>query len=98
MYGCPHEIEEVVKVVLGDRDGLVSGESWYSGDHMIFVQQGVPALAFTAELMPELMATVTHTLEDKPELVDPKKLVQLAQALRDLILNLPAPISGSAAL
>ncbi len=55
---------------------------------MIFVQSGLPAIAFTAELMPELMATVTHTPADQPELVDPQKLVEIARALESLVLQL----------
>jgi len=54
------------------------------------VQQGIPALAFTAELMPELMRTVTHTRRDTPELVDPARLVELARALEALIRRFPA--------
>jgi hypothetical protein len=31
---------------------------------------------------------VTHTAKDRPELVDPAKLVNAALALRDLIFNI----------
>ena len=54
---------------------------------MIFVQRGVPSIAFTAELMPELMATVTHTPADRPELVDPQRLVEVTRALESLVLQ-----------
>jgi aminopeptidase YwaD len=55
---------------------------------MIFVQSGVPAIAFTAELMPELMASITHTMADTPDNIDPRKLVEVARALESLILHL----------
>jgi aminopeptidase YwaD len=55
---------------------------------MIFVQKETPAIAFTAEKMGELMATVTHTARDTPDLIDSAKLVELALALRSFIAGL----------
>ena len=52
---------------------------------MIFVQNGVSSLAFTAKKMPELMASVTHTPLDTPEIIDPSKLVEPALAVSSLI-------------
>jgi aminopeptidase YwaD len=57
---------------------------------MIFVQKDIPAIAFTAEHMPELMKTVTHTQLDTPDLIDCARLVELAQALEDFILRMPS--------
>ena len=85
MYGCPVEVKGTARVTFEVYPGLVEGEAWYSGDHMIFVQQGVPALALTAAQMPELMRTVTHTSRDAPELVDEAKLVEVARALEGLV-------------
>lgn len=44
-----------------------------------------PALALTSERVFELMASVIHTAQDWPELVDPLRLVQVAQALAGLV-------------
>jgi hypothetical protein len=55
---------------------------------MIFVMNQVPAIAFTAELMPELMRTVTHTAADTPDLIDSRKLVEVAAALNALVRSL----------
>ena len=65
--------------------GIITGEPWYQGDHMIFVQNGRPAIAFTAEKITDLMATVTHTPRDTPEIVEYGKLVEIAKALNDFI-------------
>jgi hypothetical protein len=35
--------------------------------------------------MPELMTTITHTAKDTPEVIDTAKLVELAEALKELI-------------
>lgn len=66
----------------------MKGEQWYQGDHMIFVQNEIPAMAITAERVMELMATVTHTAQDVHEIVDCSKLVELAQALRSFMTQL----------
>jgi aminopeptidase YwaD len=47
-----------------------------------------PALAITSELLTELMAEITHTPKDRPEVVDTTKPVKVALALRDLLLYL----------
>lgn len=84
-YECPDEIMNRANRVFRGYSGLATGEPWYQGDHMVFVQQGRPAMAFTSEYAPELMATVTHTSADLPDLVDPGKLVELATALKEFI-------------
>ena len=81
-YECAPELEQGVESVLRGIDGLIRGEPWFNGDHMIFVQSGVSCMAITAELMPELMRTVTHTAADTPDIIDCYKLVEVAQALK----------------
>lgn len=84
-YECSQQLEDRVEDVLRKFDGLVRGEPWFNGDHMVFVQNQVPALAITSEFMTELMKTVTHTSLDTPENIDCHKLVELAEALNALI-------------
>jgi hypothetical protein len=43
-----------------------------------------PAQALTSERVSDLLTTILHTPEDRPELVDSMKLVASAYALRDL--------------
>ena len=52
---------------------------------LIFVQNERPAIAFTAEKIAELMATITHTPNDTPDLIDYGKLVDIACALAEFI-------------
>lgn len=92
-YGCSPEVEEGGREVFDTFDGLVSGEPWFSGDHMIFVQAGVPSIAITSELTSELMTTVTHTALDRPEIVESQKLVEVARALDALIIYLTRSLS-----
>ena len=85
LYECPSEIEQKAHNIFSRYSGTVIGETWYQGDHMIFVQKGKPAIALTSEKMPELMAAITHTPKDTPDMVDCEKLIEAASALRDFI-------------
>ena len=87
-YDCSEELGGKAEDAFKDFDGLCRGEPWFSGDHMIFVQNKVPAIAITAEQMPELMKTVTHTSEDTPDLLDYRKLVVVAELLNKLVRTL----------
>ncbi|UCF62567.1 MAG: M28 family peptidase [Anaerolineaceae bacterium] len=87
-YECAPKLEKKAEEVFQRFDGLARGEQWFSGDHMIFVQSGVPAMAFTSENMPELMRTVTHTSSDTPDIIDCDKLVDLAESLDALVRSL----------
>jgi hypothetical protein len=55
---------------------------------MLFVQNQRPALALTSHQFTELWTHIAHTSEDRPEIVDPAKLVTIGLTLRDLLLDL----------
>ncbi|MCX5973088.1 MAG: Zn-dependent exopeptidase M28, partial [Coprothermobacterota bacterium] len=86
-YQLPKGIRRRANGAFGSFEGLVAGEPWAQGDHMMFVQKGIPAMAITSERFPELMATVTHTAKDVPDLIDCTKLVEVASALERFIVN-----------
>ncbi len=88
MYDCPAEIASVVHQVVAPRQGLVEGEPWYQGDHGLYLINQIPALALTSEALAELMGGITHTPRDTPEIIDPARLVEVAEALADLLLRL----------
>jgi aminopeptidase YwaD len=87
-YECSEAVQAKAIGVFSGYPGLCPGDAWYSGDHMIFVMNQAPAIAFTAELMPQLMETVTHTMADTPDLIDSRKLVEVAASLNDLVRSL----------
>jgi aminopeptidase YwaD len=91
LYDCPEEIQAQADGVFGPYGGIVKGEPWHQGDHMIFVQKGRPAIAFTSENMRELMATITHTAADTPDVVDCGRLYEVARALESFITGFPMP-------
>ncbi len=88
LYECPEAVSTLVRQVFSAYTGMAEGEQWYQGDHMIFVQSQVPALAITTEQFMEMETQIAHTPQDTPELVDTSHLANLALALRDLALAL----------
>jgi aminopeptidase YwaD len=88
LYDCPPGIAASIRRVFSGHTGLVEGEPWYQGDHGLFLMNQIPALAITSERLTELMAEITHSPKDRPEIVDSGKLVTVALALRDLLLHL----------
>lgn len=88
LYDCPDKIANVIHQTLARQDGIVAGEQWYQGDHMIFVQNQVPALAFTSERAIELFMHITHTPKDAPEIIDCAKLAEVTMAIRELLFEL----------
>lgn len=88
LYGCPPDLDSVIRNALASHPGLVEGPPWYQGDHGLYLMNQIPALAFTSELLEELMAGYTHTPNDTPAVVDAAKLVAVAHALCDVLLVL----------
>lgn len=87
-YGCPPQIEGKAEEVFRSFPGLVRGEPWFAGDHMIFVQNHAPSIAFTSEYAPELLRTVIHTVADAPDIIDYTKLVEVANSIHALVRSL----------
>jgi aminopeptidase YwaD len=84
----------VIAEAFSARDELVEGEPWYQGDHGLFLMNGVPALAITSQRMAEVLSRIAHTARDRPELVDVSKLVEIAAALRDVVVKVDLAADG----
>jgi aminopeptidase YwaD len=95
LYDCPADLDGVIRRLFSAHQGLIEGEPWYQGDHGLFMINHIPALAITSELLTELMADITHTPKDTVEIVDPAKLVTVAFALRDLLLDLDQSVQAN---
>jgi aminopeptidase YwaD len=86
-YGLPEEIKKKANQVLKKFNGIKEGVQWPQGDHSIFIQNGCPAIAVSSEWFTENIASqeITHTPKDDIEIVDCRKLVEIAEALSILI-------------
>jgi len=88
LYGCPDALASSIRAAFSRHADMLEGPPWYQGDHMVFMQNGVPAVAITSEEAMQYLATITHSVRDRPELVDSAKLVHIALAVQDLLLDL----------
>jgi len=89
-YGLPEEIEKNANNVLSKFNGITEGIQWSQGDHSIFTQNGLPAIAVSSKWFTENIDSqeITHTEKDNIEIVDCQKVVEIAQALNNLVRKL----------
>ena len=86
-FNLPEKIKSNLDDVLASSDSLVEGDPWVQGDHSIFIQQGVPAIAVSSDWFIRNIETqrITHTPADHPGIVDHKKVVEIARAIQQFI-------------
>jgi len=89
-YGVPPETDALVRNLFTRYPGFAEGPQWPQGDHSLFAFNGVPAIAFTSEDFLETFRTITHTPKDRPELVDPVIVADVARFMADAIVGLSA--------
>ena len=87
-YECPDELKNSIETALSTNPNFAQGEPWYQSDHMVFVMNGVSALAITSENFVEILTELAHTPEDNIEKVDSNKLMDTAKILEKLLLQL----------
>ena len=82
-------MEKKIKEVISHFDGITEGAQWVQGDHSIFIQNGCPAVAVSSHWFTDHIDSqqITHTPKDNIEIVDCRKLVEIAQALNVFIRN-----------
>ncbi len=87
-YECSEPLAQLIRASMASYTGLIEGEPWFQGDHSIFIQQGIPAMALTSNDIQDLLGQIIHTSQDKPEVIDTEMLAQAALALRDVVIAL----------
>jgi aminopeptidase YwaD len=84
-YECLQPIQDTAIQLLSEYADFEEMPQWFQGDHMVFVSQGVPAIAFTTAGFSEVWADIAHTPEDRPDKIDVKKLAEAAEFITTLI-------------
>jgi aminopeptidase YwaD len=86
-YEMPEEWLSKARSVFSRHSAISEGPPWPQGDHSIFVQFGVPAIAFTSEWFSEHIndQDITHTPKDNLGIVAPERLPEVARAVADLV-------------
>ena len=87
LFDLPDRMQHNVLEVISHYEGITEGEKWPQGDHSIFIQFGVPAIAVSSKWFVDNMnlQEITHTPKDNPGVVDCNKLVEIALALDTLV-------------
>ena len=88
-FDLPDTIKTSLDSVLNSSGNLIEGRPWYQGDHSIFLQQGVPAIAVSSAWFVENVDSqeITHTPADHPEIVNHDRVVEIARAIEEFIVT-----------
>jgi aminopeptidase YwaD len=90
LFNLPDEILQPTKKVINQYSGITEGIQWPQGDHSIFLQFGVPAIAVSSKWFIDNISDqdITHTPKDNIGIVDCNKIVEISQALNTLIRSI----------
>ena len=90
LFNLPDEILQPTKKVINKYSGITEGVKWPQGDHSIFLQFGVPAIAVSSKWFIDNIGDqdITHTPKDNIGIVDCNKIVEISQALNTLIRSI----------
>jgi aminopeptidase YwaD len=86
-FNLPLDMERKAHRLLTKFPGITQGAQWIQGDHSIFIQYGVPAIAISSQWFLDHLDSqeLTHTPKDNVEIVDSHKLVEIAVALQSFL-------------
>lgn len=87
-YDCPQPIQDTATRLISEFGEFEEMSQWFQGDHMVFVSQGIPAVAFTTADFAEVWMDIAHTPEDTPDKIDVKKLAEAAEFITTLIYRI----------
>ncbi len=87
LFDLPEEFRSVVTEVISISENIVEGAQWPQGDHSIFLQYGVPAIAVSSFWFVQNIDNqdITHTTKDNVGIVNNERLVELSLALGLLV-------------
>ena len=87
LFELPEVLHKITHEVISQYSGITEGAHWPQGDHSIFLQYGVPAIAVSSKWFVDNIngQEITHTPKDNIEIVDCMRLIEISQALNSLI-------------
>ena len=94
-YNIDPRLDTHVTAVFSARRSLIPGPDFYQSDHAIFAMQGRPAMAITTELVDEMLETLFHAASDTPDQVDVDLIVDIGDAIAELITTWPRDTSSA---
>ena len=87
LFDLPEGLLKITNDVIEQHPDIIEGRQWMQGDHGIFVQFGVPAIAVTSEWFMHNIddQDITHTPKDNPSIVKLEPLIEIAEAIAKII-------------
>ena len=89
-FSLPDHLNSTIHEIISQYPGVCEGVQWPQGDHSIFLQFGVPAIAVSSKWFTDNIKDqdITHTPKDNIEIVDCSKLVEISKVLETFILRI----------
>jgi len=96
-FNLPESLRAIADGALAKYNGITEGIQWFQGDHSIFVQLRCPAIAVSSQWLIEHMDSqeITHTPKDDIDIVDCRRIVEIAEGLSWLIRQYAPPTTTS---
>ena len=87
LFELPEVLQKITLEIIRQYSGITEGAHWPQGDHSIFLQYGVPAIAVSSKWFVDNIngQEITHTPKDNIEIVDCMRLIEISHALNSLI-------------
>lgn len=91
LFECSVQLAESLRRLAAEYPQLAEVSPWPQGDHMLFVMNGVPAVALSSQGAEALLERVIHTPGDTPDLVSIERLGQAVDFILH-VLDGPLPV------
>lgn len=87
LFNLPEDIQRKTMDTIDDFPGITQGAQWPQGDHSIFIQFGVPAIAVSSKWFVDNIGEqdITHTPKDDVDIVNCERIAEIAEAVANLI-------------
>lgn len=89
-FDLPEEFKKAALSSIKEYPDVKKGVQWPQGDHSIFLQYGIPAIAVSSEWFTESAESqdITHTEKDNIGIVDIDKVIEIAEILNKIIIGI----------
>lgn len=88
-FNISNDMKSKALRIMDNYSEITEGKQWVQGDHGLFIQNGVPAIAVTSQWFIENMdnQNITHTSEDNPEIINFYRIVELTELISELVYS-----------
>ncbi|HHV28127.1 M28 family metallopeptidase [Acetivibrio mesophilus] len=84
-YNANEKLIYVLESQVLNFDEIIIGEEWYSGNHTMFVFDGIPCIAVTSSNLFDTVSTLAHTPMDTLDHVSPHLITSTADFLAEFV-------------